>query len=149
MLIGVDVMDTGELTRLLTRDWFRRYVYTEAELAIADSMGEERAREFLTGRFAGKEGVLKVLRTGVGGGITPRQVGIERDPRSAPIVRLTGRAAARAAEMGVEDISISISHKSGQVIAVAAATTSSASAGAFVDRAVAAIEDEQRVRTHV
>src|SRR6185437_5974783 len=62
--LGVDVLRVGDLDRLLTRDWFRRYVYADAELAIASDFGAGRAREFLAGRFAAKEAIAKALGTG-------------------------------------------------------------------------------------
>lgn len=119
MRIGIDVLALGELDRLHTRPWFRRFVYTADELALAESFGEGRTREFLAGRFAAKEAVLKVLGTGCGSGLTPRQIRVVRDGRSAPQVRLTGPAARRAAEIGVSGLTVSIAHKGEYVVAVA------------------------------
>ncbi|QUH01521.1 holo-ACP synthase [Saccharopolyspora erythraea] len=119
MWVGVDVLGAGELDALLARPWFRTYTYAAAELAIADTFGASRAREFLAGRFAAKEAVLKALGTGVGGGITPRQVGILRDVTAAPVVELTGAASARADALGMAEIAVSISHKDDYVVAVA------------------------------
>ncbi|WP_188299620.1 holo-ACP synthase [Streptomyces sp. CBMA156] len=129
MWIGVDVLQEDELAALLGRPWFRAYAYAPAELEIADSYGAERAREFLTGRFAGKEAVLKVIGTGFGGGVTPRQVAVLRADGGAPVVRLGGRAALRARERGIARIGLSITHKRGLVIAAAIGTPD----GAAVD----------------
>ncbi|WP_344679772.1 holo-ACP synthase [Saccharopolyspora taberi] len=122
MRLGVDVLGAGELDRLLTRPWFRRYTYADAELAIADTFGASRSREFLAGRFAAKEAVLKALGTGVAAGIRPRQVGILRADNAAPVVELTGAASARADAIGASDIAVSISHKADYVVAVAIIT---------------------------
>ncbi|MFI8083063.1 holo-ACP synthase [Kitasatospora sp. NPDC086009] len=122
MWIGVDVLQEGELAALLGRPWFRVYAYAPAELEIADSYGAERAREFLTGRFAAKEAVLKVIGTGFGGGVTPRQVSVLRADGGAPMVRLGGEAALRARERGLAAIGVSITHKRGLVIAAAIGT---------------------------
>ncbi|MEU9708065.1 4'-phosphopantetheinyl transferase superfamily protein [Streptomyces sp. NPDC047967] len=119
MRIGVDVLAVGELDRLHTRDWFRRHTYDQKELELAGSLSPSRAREFLAGRFAAKEAVLKVLGTGFGAGITPAHVRVLRDDRSAPVVRLAGAAARRADELGVGVISVSIAHKNECVVAVA------------------------------
>lgn len=121
MWIGVDLLHTGELDRLLGRGWFREYTYDAAELAQAAEFGPERAREYLTGRFAGKEAVLKALATGVTGGLRPRQVVILRTPLGAPEVHLTAAAATRARELGVAEIQVSITHKSDLAMAVALA----------------------------
>ncbi|MFD9594029.1 holo-ACP synthase [Kitasatospora sp. NPDC059973] len=130
MWIGVDVLQEGELAALLGQPWFRVYAYAPAELEIADSYGAERAREFLTGRFAAKEAVLKVIGTGFGGGVTPRQVSVLRTDGGAPVVRLGGEAALRARERGIAAIGVSITHKRGLVIAAAIGTAGRAAADA-------------------
>jgi holo-[acyl-carrier protein] synthase len=117
--IGVDLLQENELNRLLDRPWFRTYVFAAEELALADSFGEERAREFLAGRFAGKEAVLKVIGTGIGAGVSPRQVAILRADGGVPLVRLSGAAARRAQERGIGTINVSITHKKGTVVAAA------------------------------
>nr|WSZ97471.1 4'-phosphopantetheinyl transferase superfamily protein [Streptomyces sp. NBC_00857] len=117
--IGVDVTHEDELTALLARPWFREYTYAPEELRTAASFGAERAHEFLTGRFAGKEAVLKVIGTGVGAGVTPRQVAILRADGGAPQVHLRGPAARHARDRGIAGISVSVTHKKGVVVAVA------------------------------
>ncbi|MEV7901734.1 holo-ACP synthase [Streptomyces anulatus] len=92
MRIGVDVLAIGELDRLHTRGWFRQHTYDQEELELAGSLSPSREREFLAGRFAAKEAVLKVLGTGFGNGISPAHVRVLRDGRSAPVVRLVHRA---------------------------------------------------------
>ncbi|MBX9363028.1 holo-ACP synthase [Streptomyces sp. WAC04114] len=119
MHIGIDVLGLGELDRLQTRPWFRRYTYATDELALADGFGRERAREFLAGRFAAKEAVLKVLGTGCRGGLLPRHICVTRGARTGPLVRLTGAAQRRAAEIGLSDLTVSIAHKGEYVVAVA------------------------------
>lgn len=119
MWIGIDVLAEGELSTLLRRPWFRAYIYDADELALADDLGESRAREFLTGRFAAKEAALKVLGTGVGQGVTPRQVAVLRAEGGAPVVRLSGAAARRARDRGIGGVSVSITHKHGLVVAAA------------------------------
>ncbi|MGA5896984.1 holo-ACP synthase [Streptomyces venetus] len=119
MRIGIDVLGLGELDRLQARSWFRRYTYAPEELTLADGFGRERAREFLAGRFAAKEAVLKVLGTGCRGGLLPRHICVTRGARSAPLVRLTGAAQRRAAEIGLTDLTVSIAHKGEHVVAVA------------------------------
>jgi holo-[acyl-carrier protein] synthase len=121
VLIGIDVLHADELDRLLTRGWFREYTYATEELAVANGYSEQRAREFLVGRFAGKEAALKAIRSGIGGGVTPRQVAILREESGAPVVRLTGVAAQRAADLGIAEVRVSIAHKDELVIAVAIA----------------------------
>jgi holo-[acyl-carrier protein] synthase len=119
VLIGIDVLRIDELDCLLERSWFRWYAYTDEELNQASEYSSARAREFLAGRFAGKESTVKVLRCGFTGGVLPRHVAILRGDNGAPYVRLTGAAARRASQLGVVRIQVSISHKSPVVVAVA------------------------------
>ncbi|WP_051966302.1 holo-ACP synthase [Kitasatospora mediocidica] len=119
MWIGIDVLHEDELDVLLERPWFRDYTYAPEELATAESFGARRAREFLAGRFAAKEAALKVLGTGVGAGVTPRQVAILRSDGGSPVVRLSGAAARHAEARGIAAISVSITHKRGLVVAAA------------------------------
>ncbi|MDP9453154.1 MAG: holo-ACP synthase [Actinomycetota bacterium] len=76
--------------------------------------------EGLAARFAAKEAVMKAL--GVGLGRFPlRDVEVCRSAAGAPTVRLHGRAAAVAAEHGVAEWRLSLSHTSGLAQAVAVA----------------------------
>ncbi|MGV9265511.1 holo-ACP synthase [Kitasatospora sp. NPDC003701] len=118
-LVGIDVLELGELDRLCERPWFLRHCFAEEELARAGRLGADRRREFLAGRFAAKEAVLKVLGTGLLRGIAPREIAVGQDPSGRPSLRLHGRAAARAAELGLAATAVSIAHKRRTVTAVA------------------------------
>jgi hypothetical protein len=72
----------------------------------------------MAGRRAAKEAVSKVLGLGVRG-IGWRDIEIERLPTGAPAVHLSGRAAARAEQLGMERIAVSISHEDAYAVAIA------------------------------
>ena len=74
--------------------------------------------ETLAGRWAAKEAVSKVLGLGVRG-IGWRDIEIERLPTGQPAVRLHGRAAARAQQLGMDRVAVSISHESEYAVAIA------------------------------
>ena len=74
--------------------------------------------ETMAGRWAAKEAVSKVLGLGVRG-IGWRDIEIERLPTGQPAVRLHGRAAARAEQLGMGRIAVSISHESDYAVAMA------------------------------
>ena len=74
--------------------------------------------ETMAGRWAAKEAVSKVLGLGVRG-IGWRDIEIERLPTGQPAVRLHGRAAARAEQLGMGRIAVSISHESDYAVAIA------------------------------
>jgi len=113
--IGVDVLDCSELRRLVERPWFLRFSFAPEELAHAETLRDHRRLEFLAGRFAAKEAVLKVLGMGFLQGVAPREICVEHTPHGAPVVRFRGRAA----QLAPPSVSVSITHKQTVVAAVA------------------------------
>ncbi|MEU3520608.1 4'-phosphopantetheinyl transferase superfamily protein [Streptomyces sp. NPDC006654] len=81
---GVDLLRAGELDCLVERDWFRRLLYSADERREADTLSPSRRREFLAGRFAAKEAVLKMMGTGLLTGVPAWQVDISRSAAGAP-----------------------------------------------------------------
>nr|WSX72508.1 4'-phosphopantetheinyl transferase superfamily protein [Streptomyces sp. NBC_00899]WSX81423.1 4'-phosphopantetheinyl transferase superfamily protein [Streptomyces sp. NBC_00899] len=118
--LGVDLLRAGELDRVMGRGWFTAYVYAPGELAEASWLGPARRREYLSGRFAAKEALLKVLGRGLFQGVAPRDITVLRRPEGAPAVTLGGSAARAAADLGLDAFAVSLSHKDGIVAAVAA-----------------------------
>ena len=92
---------------------FSQRVLTEAEQRYVRDRPET-----IAGRWAAKEAVSKVLGLGVRG-IGWRDIEIERLPTGQPAVRLHGRAAARAEQLGMERIAVSITHESDYAVAIA------------------------------
>lgn len=119
MRVGVDLARVGELDRLLPRPWFRRYFFTPDELRQAGALAGPRAAEFLTGRFAAKEAVLKVLGHGLFEGVAPKEIELVRTRTGEPEVRLSGQARHAADRVGVTSMTVSIAHKGADVVAVA------------------------------
>ncbi|MEV5437910.1 holo-ACP synthase [Streptomyces sp. NPDC052682] len=113
--VGVDVLDCSELGRLVERPWFLRFSFAPEELVHAETLTGHRRLEFLAGRFAAKEAVLKVLGRGFLQGVAPREICVEPTPQGAPVVRFRGRAA----RLAPPAVSVSISHKQSVVAAVA------------------------------
>jgi holo-[acyl-carrier protein] synthase len=70
------------------------------------------------GRWAAKEAVSKVLGLGVRG-VGWRDIEIVRLPTGQPSVKLHGRAATRAEQLGMARIAVSISHEGEYAVAVA------------------------------
>ncbi|MGA5036505.1 holo-ACP synthase [Streptomyces capoamus] len=113
--VGVDVLDCSELRRLVERPWFLRFSFAREELDHAEGLGGRRRLEFLAGRFAAKEAILKVLGLGFLQGVSPREICVEPAPHGAPVVRFRGRAA----QLAPPSVSVSITHKQDVVAAVA------------------------------
>ena len=119
MRLGIDLLETHELDRLGERAWFNRYVFAAGELAEAGALSASRRREFLAGRFAAKEAVLKVLGRGFFQGVLPCDIRLGRDDLGAPEVSLAGTAGRAARAARITDITVSISHKADLIAAVA------------------------------
>ncbi len=113
--LGIDIIKVERIRAALARfgPRFSKRVLTEAEQRYVRDRPETMA-----GRWAAKEAVSKVLGLGVRG-IGWRDIEIERMPTGQPAVRLHGRAAARAEQLGMERIAVSITHESEYAVAIA------------------------------
>ncbi len=113
--LGIDIIKVERIRAALERfgSRFSRRVLTDAERRYVRDRPETMA-----GRWAAKEAVSKVLGLGVRG-IGWREIEIERMPTGQPAVRLHGRAAARAEQLEMGRIAISISHESEYAVAIA------------------------------
>jgi len=111
MVVGVDLIEITRVERMLTRygDRFLERVFTPAEILYCRARPAE-----LAARFAAKEAVAKALGVGVRmiarDGINWQDAEIIGDARGKPLVRLYGRAAERADELGLTEWAISLSH---------------------------------------
>ena len=113
--LGIDIIRVDRIANALARfgPRFSARVLTPAERRYVRDRPETFA-----GRWAAKEAVSKVLGLGVRG-IGWRDIEIERMPTGQPAVRLHGRAAGRAGQLGMERIAVSISHEADYAVAIA------------------------------
>jgi phosphopantetheine--protein transferase-like protein len=111
----VDIIKVDRIRATLDRfgGRFSARVLTQAERRYV----RERP-ETMAGRWAAKEAVSKVLGLGVRG-IGWQEIEIERLPTGQPAVRLHGRAAARADQLGMARVAVSISHEADYAVAIA------------------------------
>jgi len=112
--VGLDLLDVDRLEAALERrPGLGPRLFSDAERAYA----ARRARPamHLAARFCAKEAVAKALGLEVWG---PREVEVVREGAGPPSVRLRGRAAERAAALGVE-VRVSLTHTRGVAGAVA------------------------------
>ena len=118
VLIGCDIHPVFNVVESI--DVFgERYlarVFTPAERAAC---GE--APERLAARYAAKESVLKLLKVPADIAVPWTDIEVGAESSGAPTVTLHGRAAQIAAELGVADIELTLSHDGGMAMAVAAA----------------------------
>ena len=113
--LGIDIIKVERIRAALDRfgERFARRVLTDHERKYVRNRPETFA-----GRWAAKEAVSKVLGLGVRG-IGWRDIEVQRLPTGQPAVRLHGRAAQRAEQLGMGRIALSITHESDYAVAVA------------------------------
>lgn len=104
--VGVDLIEIARIKRVLDDfgDRFLNRVYTERER----DRYRDRVSE-LAARFAAKEATSKALGTGIIG-IRWREMEVLPNRRGKPILILHGRAAERAASLGLTHFSVSLTH---------------------------------------
>ena len=84
MRIGTDIIEIDRIQEAVARSpRFASKVLTTEELARYETMKENRALEFLAGRFAAKEAYVKALGTGIGR-IRFTDMSIANKPSGAP-----------------------------------------------------------------
>ncbi len=113
--LGIDIIRVDRIRQSLARFGAR---FSARVLTPAEQRYVRDRPETFAGRWAAKEAVSKVLGLGVRG-IGWRDIEVERLPTGQPAVRLHGRAARRADQLGMDRIALSISHESDYAVAIA------------------------------
>jgi len=114
--LGLDAVDLERFRRVVARrPRLVARVFTDAERA--DVAGRADPVPGLAARFAAKEAAMKALGVGIGG-VAFADVEVVRGALGAPELRATGRAARRAAVLGITEWHVSLTHTA----TVAAAT---------------------------
>jgi len=118
---GIDLVDCPRIEAMLARHGkkFLDRVFTAKEQTDAEA--DKNRVEKLSGRFAAKEAVLKLMGTGWRGKIAWTDMEITNNPSGRPVVGLDGEVKKIADKLGIEQISISITHTANFVIASAVA----------------------------
>jgi len=117
--IGIDIIEIARIEGAIAH-WGRRFlqrVYTESELRLY-----HKKPESLAARFAGKEAVIKALG-GCPKGISWKEIEILSDPNGKPLVNLYGKVRNRANSLGLDSLSISLSHSREYATALVAGET--------------------------
>ena len=138
--LGIDIIKVSRIKDTLAK-FGRRFsgrVLTELE----DRYVRDRPETF-AGRWAAKEAVSKVLGLGVRG-IGWRDIEIVRLPTGAPSVRLHGRATARAEQLGMGRIAVSITHEAEYAVAIAFGVRTADGAFLFPPDIEARLDDRER-----
>jgi holo-[acyl-carrier protein] synthase len=118
ILHGVDLVAIGEMRRAMTRtETFEARVFTEGEREYCHRHADPHIH--FAGRFAAKEAALKALGVGLSGvglhtGLHDVEVISGKGP---PLLRLGGKAAQIAADLGIGTMSLSITHTKENAVA--------------------------------
>jgi holo-[acyl-carrier protein] synthase len=113
--LGIDIIKVDRIRAAIEKFGAR---FSNRVLTAGEQRYVRDRPETFAGRWAAKEAVSKVLGLGVRG-IGWRDIEIERLPTGQPAVRLHGRAEARAEQLGMARIAVSITHESDYAVAIA------------------------------
>ena len=106
LITGVDIIEISRVRSVVDRfgERFLRRIYTPAEISYCRGRAAN-----LAARFAAKEATMKALGTGVRG-VGWKDIEVARRESGAPHILLHDRAQQRAERLGVEELSLSMSH---------------------------------------
>jgi holo-[acyl-carrier protein] synthase len=138
--LGIDIIQVARIRATLKRFGAR---FAERVLTPAERRYVRDRAETLAGRWAAKEAVSKVLGLGVRG-IGWQEIEVERLPTGQPAIRLHGRAAARAEQLGMDRIAVSISHEAEYAVAIAFGVRTAAGRFLFPPDIDARLDDRER-----
>jgi holo-[acyl-carrier protein] synthase len=115
--MGVDMADVARIKAAIERhgEAFLRRVYTVREKEYCEKFKNQYER--YAGRFAAKEATMKALGTGWSRGVRWVDVEVVRQSGGRPTIALYGEAAKVAAALGVQRVTVSITHTSTQALA--------------------------------
>lgn len=109
--VGTDICSVIRVTATYNRfgERFMERILTRAEKEYVLSRPKQTMQSF-SARFAAKEAMSKVLGTGWHG-IGWKEIEVTRKPSGEPGIILHGRAAQRAAHLGLTKFEVSLSHE--------------------------------------
>lgn len=111
--IGIDLVEIERIRQILARnERFMAKTLTGNEISLCPT-NEIKKAEFVAGRFAGKEAVVKALGTGIGGSMGWRDIEILRLDSGQPYIVLNKKKIIN----GEFKLHISISHTKNLAIA--------------------------------
>lgn len=117
--LGSDLIEISRIEDSIEQfgERFLRRVFTMGEIAFCQ-MKKRNSAESFAARFAAKEAAAKALGTGISRGVSWQEIEVRREPGERPTLSLTGRAAARAAAMGVRRMQLTLTHSRDVAMAV-------------------------------
>ena len=117
--IGIDLVSSSRIKRILDQSWGNRFVtrvFGPEEISYCRS--GSKPEEAFAARFAAKEAMVKALGTGFSKGVTPAQIIVCGGDRQKPSIILSSVAGNIAESMGISNLSVSLSHSNGMACAI-------------------------------
>ena len=113
LITGVDIIEIKRVKKVSVRygERFHNRIFTNSELAYCRGRAPQ-----LASRFAAKEAVMKALGTGTRG-VSWKDIEVKRQRGMAPYIELHRRALKRATQIGLSDLTLSLSHSQDFAIA--------------------------------
>lgn len=117
--LGTDLIEIERIQASIDRfgDKFLSRLFTSGEIAFCRRKKIHSAESFAA-RFAAKEAGAKALGTGISRGVGWKEFEVRREPGERPTLHLSGRAAERAATMGIRRLQLSLTHSQALAMAV-------------------------------
>jgi holo-[acyl-carrier protein] synthase len=115
--LGVDIAEVDRIEAAIRRHGrpFLERLFAPEEIAYCERHRNKMER--FAGRFAAKEAAMKALGTGWRRGVRWRDIEVSNIPGGKPILRLHGIAREFANSLGVNNISLSITHSGNLALA--------------------------------
>lgn len=116
--LGTDVCNIARVARYVERYGarFTRRCFTELEIEHCTRYAN--GAEQFAARIAAKEAAAKALGTGWRRGVHWKCFEVAHEPSGKPYLRIHGRAAELASQMGVQNVNVSLTHDAGVALAV-------------------------------
>ena len=106
LITGVDIIEIKRIKKVSASygERFHNRIFTVNELVYCRGRAPQ-----LASRFAAKEAVMKALGTGTRG-VGWKDIEVKRKRGMAPFIELHRRARKRATQIGLKDLTLSLSH---------------------------------------
>ena len=116
--LGIDLCRIERVERFLERygERFTRRCFTTGEIERYSRYASQA--ENFAGLIAAKEAASKALGTGWRRGVHWKCFEVAHEPSGKPTLRIHGRAAEIASQLGVRHVNVSITHDAGAAAAV-------------------------------
>jgi len=107
---GIDLVETARIALAIERqgEAFLNRVFTTAEREYCEK--HARRDQSYAARWAAKEAVAKAFGCGIGGEASLVEIEVIRAANGTPGIKLHGTTAATAAALGVQELTVSLTH---------------------------------------